>query len=218
MHVTHESHRHFRTWKRSLQVGRPRVVEDDVLRDITRSRTHHDGSPALKIDRDRTLRSKDLKGKSSFTPGVYPGNLNRSRAAIHQVRSHQCPVVHIDTGHFIRDSRVGTLANDCSSHTAHGFEFAGDHAHCIDHMETKVDKCTTTRFLATQAPRHCSLGVEVTGMQQGSPPCHDIANDACSNDRARSCHSRKETVHQSSLVEDPRICLLYTSDAADDLL
>src|SRR5664279_3620082 len=50
MHVTHESHRHFRTWKRSLQVGYPRVVQSNVLRDITRSRIHDDRSPALKID------------------------------------------------------------------------------------------------------------------------------------------------------------------------
>src|SRR5450759_406079 len=205
MHVTHESHRHFRTWKRSLQIGYPRVIQNDVLRDVTRSRIHNDRSPALKIDRHRTLRSKDLKGKGSFTPGVYPGNLNRSCAAIHQVRSDQCPVVHVDTGHSIWGSRIGTLTNDSSGHAAHCFEFAGDHAHGIDHMKTQVDKRATTRFLATQSPRHCSLGVEITGMQQDSPPCDDIANDAGSNDRARSCHSGKETVHERSLVEDPGV-------------
>src|SRR5450756_300295 len=50
VHITHESHRHFRTWKRSLQIGYPRVVQNDVLRDVTRSRIHDDRSPALKVD------------------------------------------------------------------------------------------------------------------------------------------------------------------------
>src|SRR5664280_84209 len=50
MHVTHEAHRHFRTWKRSLQVGYPRIVQNDVLRDVTRSRIHDNRSPTLKVD------------------------------------------------------------------------------------------------------------------------------------------------------------------------
>src|SRR5450756_57566 len=208
VHITHGSHRHFRTWKRSLQIRYPRVVQNDILCHVTRSCIHDDSSPALKVDCHRTLRSKDLKGKGPFTTGVHPGNLNRSRAAIDQVRSDQCPVVHIDAGHSIWGSRTGTLTNDSSGHAAHCFEFADDHAHSVDHVETQVDEGATARFLATQAPCHCSLGVEITGMQQDSPPCHDIADDACSNDRARSCHSRKEAVHEGSLVEDPRIVCL----------
>src|SRR5450759_617589 len=70
VHITHESHRHFWAWKRNLQIGCPWVVKGDVLRDVARSCIHDDRSAALKIDCHRTLRSKDLKSKGSFTPGV----------------------------------------------------------------------------------------------------------------------------------------------------
>src|SRR5664280_201040 len=50
MHITHESHRHFWAWKRNLQIGYPRIVQNDVLRDVTRSRIHDNRSPTLKVD------------------------------------------------------------------------------------------------------------------------------------------------------------------------